>query len=832
MTRTLRTLKRLTTLGIVMALLIGLAAGWAVKRAFDEAARAADWVVHTLEVQHRLGRIETGLRKAQAMARGHVLFVDDETLTHFRDSVDDVARRIAEVRALTAGNPDRQRALDELAGTTDAYFRHLEWLIELRRARGLDAARRQFVGGAGHPLVVEAVARIDALLATEGRLLAARRADLARSIASTQTAVFLAGALALAVLVASVVALRSEVRRRQDAEQAARALNESLEAQVARRTAELKKWETIFRSAGWGVVVVDPKTGCVAAANPALEAMLRATRPLPGRPLAELFAPEERALLPEYARQAGEQGHLDYESVWLRDDGTRFPADIKVAAFRDEDGRPWRAANVQDIGERKRDEAALAESAALFRQLAEIGSDYFWELDEAFRFRRISPQIRERSGLDYETYIGKARWELPFLGMDETKWAAHRADLEARRPFRNFEAGLINLHGEERWFLIGGDPVFDAGGRFAGYRGVTHDITGVKRAEIALREREEQLRLFVENAPAAIAMFDADMRYLVCSRRWIDDYGLAGREILGRSHYEVFPEIPQHWRDVHRRCLAGATERGDAEAFARADGSTQWIKWLICPWRRADGAIGGILIFSEDVTARELAGRQLAQYAEQLAALSRRLLQAQEDERRALARELHDEIGQTLTAVKLGVAVLRRRAGGGEDEAMLADGLAMIDQAIAQVRDRSLELRPPMLDDIGLAGTLDWLVSRLAGKVSLHITADIAPLTERPGREIETAAFRIVQEALTNVLRHADARQAAVRLWLEDGLLCLSVKDDGAGFDQEAREAGFGLSGMRERALLLGGDFMLDSSPGQGTEIRARLPLKPSQRPR
>lgn len=829
MTRTFRTLKRLTTLGIVLALLITVGVGWVVKYALDEAARAADWVAHTLEVQRGLENIKTDLRKAQAMARGHVLFGDGETLVHYRASIENLRRRIAEVRALTSDNPERQRALDELAGTTTAYSSHLERLIEIRREHGLDAARRQFVGGVGHPLVVEAIARIDAMVATEERLLAERRAALERSNEFTQKMVVLARALVLGIFVASVIALRREIRRRQAVEQEVRALNERLEEQVAGRTAELKQWETIFRSAGWGVVVVDPKTGSVAAANPALEAMLRATRPLPGRPLAELFAPEERALLPEYARQAGEQGHLDYESVWLRDDGTRFPVDIQVAAFRDEDGRPWRAANVQDIGERKRAEAALTESAALFRQLAEIGSDYFWELDENFRFKRISPQIRERSGLDYERYIGRTRWELPFLGMDEAKWAAHRAELEAHRPFRNLEAGLINLHGEERWFLIDGDPVFDGGGRFAGYRGVTHDITAIKLTETKLREREEQLNLFVQYAPAAIAMFDRDMRYLAWSRRWSDDYGLGERDLGGCSHYDIFPEIPQRWRDIHRRCLAGATEFSEADPFVRQDGTTQWLKWFICPWNGADGSIGGIAVFSEDITERKKGEDALRDFTQRLETLSRRLLQVQEEERRAIARELHDEIGQTLTAIKLTLSALRRRLADDTALAMLDDGIGMADVAIGQVRDRSLDLRPPMLDDIGLAGTLEWLVRRLAAKVSLRITADIAPLAERPVPEVESSAFRIAQEALTNALRHAGARQADVRLWEEAGSLCLSVKDDGRGFDPQAQAEGFGLSGMRERALLLGGDFMLDSSPGLGTEIRARLPIQPRQ---
>ncbi|MBE7421465.1 MAG: PAS domain S-box protein [Zoogloeaceae bacterium] len=820
----LRTLSRLTTLGAALALLLTLAAGWAVQYALDEAAQAADWVAHSLEVQRDLEHVKTDLRTAQAMARGHVLFGYGETLAQYRASIEDLHRQLAALRALTAGNPAQQRALDELAGPVAAYARYLDRLLEIREERGLDAARREFVGGAGHPQVVEAIARIDAVAAIEERLLSERRAALERSNAHTGTALFLAGALVLAILVASVVALRREIRRRQAAEQAARVLNEGLDAQVAARTAALKQWETIFRKAGWGVVTVDPQTFRVAAANPAAEAMLRAARPLAGRPIDALFPPEERALLPERVRRVGEQGHLSYESAWLRDDGTTLPVNIEVAVYRGDDGRLWRVANVQDISERKRAEAALAQSAALFRQLAEIGSDYFWELDEAFRFTSISPQIRERAGLNYESYIGKARWELPFLGMDAAKWAAHRADLEAHRPFRNLEAGLVNLHGEARWFLIGGDPVFDAGGGFLGYRGVTHDITAVKQAEASLREREEQLNLFVQYAPAAIAMFDRDMRYLAWSRRWSEDYGLGGRELAGRSHYEIFPEIPQRWRDIHRRCLAGATESSEADPFVRQDGRTQWLKWIVLPWHRPDGGIGGIAVFSEDITERKQAEDAQRDSAQRLETLSRRLLQVQEEERRAIARELHDEIGQALTAVKLSLAALRRRAAGGEEDAMLADGIGVIDHAIAQVRDRSLDLRPLMLDDIGLAGTLEWLVGRLQAKVSLRITAEIAPLAERPEREVETAAFRIAQEALTNALRHAGARRVEVSLWQEDGQLCLAVADDGKGFDTAATRAGFGLSGMRERAILLGGEFMIDSSPGAGTCIRASLP--------
>jgi PAS domain S-box-containing protein len=134
-----------------------------------------------------------------------------------------------------------------------------------------------------------------------------------------------------------------------------------------------------------------------------------------------------------------------------------------------------------------------------------------------------------------------------------------------------------------------------------------------RKASDVLAEREEQLRLYAEHIPAATAMFDRDMRYLVASGRWIEDFGLAGQAILGRSHYEVFPDMPQRWIEVHRRCLEGAIEKSDEDRFERADGTVIWLRWEVRPWRQADGAIGGILIFSEDITDRKRAEQMRSQ---------------------------------------------------------------------------------------------------------------------------------------------------------------------------------------------------------------------------
>ncbi|MEO8287044.1 MAG: PAS domain-containing sensor histidine kinase [Chloroflexota bacterium] len=252
-----------------------------------------------------------------------------------------------------------------------------------------------------------------------------------------------------------------------------------------------------------------------------------------------------------------------------------------------------------------------------------------------------------------------------------------------------------------------------------------------------------------------------------------------------------------------------------------------------------------LLVSCSDITERKRSAEELGRYADRISALltevsagrealqslSRRLLEIQESERRYIARELHDEIGQTLTAIQINIETLERLPEAKDLQPRLKESVSLVEQALYQIRNLSLDLRPSILDDLGLVSALLWYTERHAERTGLDIQIALDPLPYRLPTDIETTCFRVVQEALTNIARHSRARCAKVELCRRDGNIEAIVSDDGDGFDVKAAQArasagaSMGLIGMRERAELAGGRLAIDSVPGKGTTIKLLLPL-------
>ncbi|MFC1975933.1 response regulator [Chloroflexota bacterium] len=223
----------------------------------------------------------------------------------------------------------------------------------------------------------------------------------------------------------------------------------------------------------------------------------------------------------------------------------------------------------------------------------------------------------------------------------------------------------------------------------------------------------------------------------------------------------------------------------------------------------------------------------VSQQREQLRTLARRLAEVQEAERKQLAQELHDEMGQALTAISINLAAIEKELppeGPPRIRERLAEASSLTDQTLEQVRELSLDLRPSILDDLGLVPTLNWYVKRYADRVNVKTEFEVSGLEERLPPEVATALYRVVQEALTNVARHAQASTVRLHLLGQDSSVVAVIEDDGQGFDvaevanRTASEHGAGLLGIRERVTFLGGSFDIQTSPAQGTRLSIEIP--------
>jgi PAS domain S-box-containing protein len=354
-----------------------------------------------------------------------------------------------------------------------------------------------------------------------------------------------------------------------------------------------------------------------------------------------------------------------------------------------------------------------------------------------------------------------------------------------------------------------------------------------QRAEKELRQSEERFRALVQNSTDVIGIIDERGIILYRSPALQSSLGYGGSEVLGKSIARyVWPEdlVRVQERLAELIKSPGAIQRDEYRLLHR-DGSCRFVECTSSNHVH-DPAIGGIVFNYREITERKLAEEKFKAYSRKLQVLSRRLVEAQETERRHIARELHDELGQTLTVAQLNLQTLLQPPVADALAPRLQESLQAVERVLEQVHDLSLNLRPSILDDLGLEPALRWLTERQAALVGLQAGFHAEPLDQRLDPVIETECFRIAQEALTNVVRHARARAVTVDLRAEEEQLHLRVRDDGVGFDvavvreKAVRGASLGLLSMEERAALAGGGLEFTSVPGQSTEVHAWFPLK------
>jgi signal transduction histidine kinase len=359
------------------------------------------------------------------------------------------------------------------------------------------------------------------------------------------------------------------------------------------------------------------------------------------------------------------------------------------------------------------------------------------------------------------------------------------------------------------------------------------DLTDRKRAEEAVRESQELLRLVLATLPVGVSVINRSGDIVLANAASKLIWGgmiASGPERYAQTtaswHGSGQPIAPTEWASV-RALLDGKTSLNELIDIETYDGRRKTIQNSAAPIRDADGLIVGSVIVNEDVTERVHSESALRESTDRLQHFSRRLLTVQEEERRHLSRELHDEFGQMLAGITLHLQAAKGLAGDAA-RSRLEECIVLIQHAGAQLRSLVLELRPTMLESAGLAPTLRWLAKQHEVRTGMP-TQVVGQLSAVPS-DLAITCFRVVQEALTNVIRHARAQHVWIELNQTGGPLELAVRDDGVGFDVAktldlAPSCGhLGLLGMKERVQILGGDIEVDSEPGHGTRIRISLP--------
>jgi PAS domain S-box-containing protein len=513
------------------------------------------------------------------------------------------------------------------------------------------------------------------------------------------------------------------------------------------------------------------------------------------------------------------------DEVFWRQDGSSFPVEYMTAPMRnDRNEIVATVVTFQDITERKRAEEVLRERdarlSAIYRAApVGIGVDVNRVIQE------VNDTMCSITGYSREELIGQdSRFLFPTQEEYE-RVGPEKSHVTAAHLPKSMTARLKRKDGRLIDVLLSAVQL-DAADLSQGVTFTVLDVTESERAEAALRESEERYRELFENDKDAVYVHDLKGVYTSVNRAAERLSGYSRAEILGKAFRDfVSPEYLRQVGENLDRKLEELVETNYELEIINREGARVPVE-VSSRLIYENGVAVGVQGSARDITERKRAQQALLTY-------SRRLLEAQEAERGRIARELHDQIGQMLTALKLNLHAIQAARDESEAQALIEDNLTMLDGALEQVRDLSVGLRPPLLDDLGLVTALHWYVdhqAQLTG-VRAEFISDSLDSGLRFSTELETACFRIAQEALTNVARHARAKTVTVRLSRNRDYLILLIEDDGVGFDMEAlhghalASATLGLRGMQERAHAVGGRVKIDSATDKGTRVFVELPI-------
>ncbi len=608
---------------------------------------------------------------------------------------------------------------------------------------------------------------------------------------------------------------------------------------ISRDITERKKAEElIFQQREWSNKIIDSLpgifyfveiTGKFLRWNKQLELISGYTTEEIGQMnLLDFFEGCDRKNIEEQIGIAFKEGYSDWEASFVDRGKKKIPFYFTGTSFTYQ-GSPCLIGTAIDISERKKSERSLIESEKRLRTIVETEPECIKLLDREGLTLELNPAgMKMLEAESFEQIIGR-----PYSKLIEISFREEFQNL-LNNVFEdtpgNLEYQILGFQGTERWVETYGVPLKNANSEIIAFLGVTRDTTERKLAEQHLRESEEKYRLLFSNSPLPMWVYDLNtFRFLDVNEAAIAHYGYSRQEFSNMTIFDLRPpEEFERLLDSARKHQNGVRRTG-VWKHIKKDGTqinveinSHDIFYNNAPAR---------LILSMDVTDKLKAEQEIKQSSDQLRELSAHLQRVRENERLNIAREIHDELGQQLTVLKMDVSWLNKKTDDSDllFKQKIVNILHLLDGTVQTVRRLASELRPSMLDDLGLVAALEWQSGEFQKRTGILIDFR-GPLNEdglNVPSEIGIGFFRIYQESLTNIARHSGADRVKVSLEAKNNRLILNIADNGKGFDVESIKSKrtLGLLGMNERTAMMNGNYELISQPGKGTTVRVTVAL-------
>ncbi|MDF9407164.1 MAG: Oxygen sensor histidine kinase NreB [Pelotomaculum sp. PtaB.Bin013] len=606
-------------------------------------------------------------------------------------------------------------------------------------------------------------------------------------------------------------------------------------AQAALKESEWR-YREVFVNASNGIFALDVTSEGkfrFASLNPSGEKMLGySIVDIQGKSPEEFLSPENAEILnANYNKCINANAPVSYEYEIGLKAGYRY-FQTTLVPVRDSSGRICRIIGIADnITERKQVELELRQSEKKYRQLMELAQEGIWVIDLDARTTFVNPRMAEMLGYTVKEMIGRT----PYSFVEDCSVEAWKAIFEHRKQgvSEQFDFIFIRKDGTRIYTSMTASPIVDDNGNFAGSIAVAADITERKKAEEALRESEANLRRITDNMMDMITQTDAGLVYCYVSPSHKSFLGYEPKDLIGRSVLDF----------VHRSDLKRTAEMLDVffktkeqikleVRYRHVSGHYLWIESTGNILLDDRGRVTGAIFEKHDITERKTAEMKVKAYEIKLRSLAAKLSLAEERERRRIALDIHDHIGQSLAVAKMELGALRELMPNATLKRNVDEIETLIKKTIQYTRSLTFEISPPILYELGFEAAVQWLGEQIIEKHGIRFNFRDDGQSKPMDDEIRVILYTAVREILMNIIKHAKARRALVSIQKQGKNLIIVIEDDGSGFDISKRGfnlskiGGFGLFSVRERLVHMGGNMEIKSKHNMGTIVTMEAPLR------